>query len=65
MSNLRENGVGGGHLRHKLRARFGAICRQESIDGLELGGIVRFELKRRYKSPRANHETTLVHLRFE
>jgi len=34
MSDLRPNGVGDGHLRHDLWARFGKICRQESIDGV-------------------------------
>ena len=62
MPNLRQKGAGSENLRHELRARFGAICCQESIDGPELGGTVRFEFKRCYKTPRANHETTLVHL---
>lgn len=52
------------HLRHKLRARFGEICCQESIDGLELGGMIEFEFKRCYKTPGASHETTLIHFRF-
>lgn len=65
MSDLRQKGVGGGHLRHELRARFGSMCRQERIDEPELEGIVEFEFKRRYKTPGASHETTLVRLRFE
>ena len=65
MFDLRQNGVGAGHLRHKLRARFGTICHQESIDGPELGGMVEFEFKRCYKTPRASRETKLVHLRFQ
>lgn len=65
MYNLRQKGVGGRHLRNELRARFRAICHQESIDGSEVVGMVGFEFKRCYKAPRDNHETTLVHLRFE
>jgi len=53
------------HLRHKLRERFGIIYCQESLDGPKFGGMVEFEFKRCYKTPRASHETTLVHLRFE
>ena len=59
MSDLRKKGVGSGHLRHELRARFGAIYRQESIDGLELGGAIEFEFKRCYKTLGANHEKNL------
>ena len=56
MSNLRQKGAGSGHLRHELRARFEAICCQESIDGLELGETVGFEFKRGYKTPGANQQ---------
>ena len=65
MFDLRQKGVGEGHLRHELRAIFGTIYCQESIDGLELGGTVKFVFKRRYKTLGASHEETLVHLRFE
>lgn len=65
MSNLKQKGLGDGKLRHKLRTRFGMICCQECINDSEVGGAVEFKFKRRYKTPRTSHETTLVHLRFE
>jgi len=65
MSNLRKNGAGGGHLRQELWARFRKICRQESIDGPKLGGTVKFEFKRHYKTQRASQRTTLGHLSIE
>ena len=65
MSDLRPNGTGGGHLRCELRARFGTIFHQESINDSELGGTVKFKFKGGYKTPRNSHETTLIHLRFE
>jgi len=64
ISDLRQKGVGGRNLRHKLRARFRAIYCEERNDDSELGGTVGFEFKRCYKTPRASHVTTLVHLRF-
>lgn len=63
MSDLRKMGVGGGHLRHELRERFGTIYCQEFINGPELGGMVEFEFIRSYKTLGASHRTTLVHLR--
>ncbi|MCY6488242.1 hypothetical protein, partial [Actinobacillus pleuropneumoniae] len=65
MLDLRPNGVGGRHLRCDLRARFGKICHQESINGPKLGGMVEFEFKRLYKTQRAAQQTTLGHLRIE
>lgn len=65
MSGLRPNGEDGGLLRQQLWEKFQKICRQESIDGLELGRTVEFEFKRCYKNLGATHETTLVHLILE
>ena len=56
MSDLRKKRAGDGHLRHELRARFGTICHQERINGLELGGTVEFEFKKRYKIQRATQK---------
>ena len=60
-----SNGVGGKHLRQQLWAIFWKIYCQESIDGLELEGTVKFEFKRHYKTLGSSHETTLVHLKLE
>lgn len=65
MSNLRQKGVGSQNLRHELRARFGTVFCQESINGLELWGTVQFELNRCYKTLGSSHKTMLVHLRFQ
>jgi hypothetical protein len=54
-----------GHLRRDLWARFGKICRQESINEPELGGTVEFKFKKHYKIQRATQQTTLGHLRIE
>ena len=65
MSDLRQKGADDGHLRHKLRTRFGMICCQESINEPKLRGTVEFKFKKRYKIKRAAQQTTLGHLRIE
>jgi len=65
MLELRPNGVGGRHLRHTLRARFGKICRQGSINEPVLGVTIEFKFKRCYKLQRDSQQTTLGHLRIE
>ena len=65
MLGLRSNGVGGKHLRQTLWARFGKIYYQGRINGLDLGGTVKFKFKRCYKLQRATQQTTLGHLRIE
>ena len=54
MFNLRLNGVGERHLRCKLWEIFGKILCQESINSLELGGMVEIEFKSCYKTHRAS-----------
>ena len=46
MLGLSPNGVGNRHLRNNLWARFGKIYCQGSINGLDLGGTIKFEFKR-------------------
>lgn len=65
MCDLRPNVVGSGHLRQTLWARLEKIYCQEIINGLELGGMVKFEFKRCYKTQRVAQQTTFGHLRIE
>ena len=52
MTNLRENGAGGGNLRHDLWERFGKTCHQGSINESKLRGMVKFKFKRCYNTKR-------------
>jgi len=63
ISNLRQRGLGGGQLRHELRARFGMIYHQEGINDSKVGGMLKFKFKRCYKTLGASHKTTLSCLR--
>ena len=65
MSNLRQKGVGDQQLRHEVRTRFGTICRQSSINGSNVGGTVKFEFKKPYKSKVDIQRTTLSVLRIQ
>ena len=56
MSELRRKGVGGGHLRHRVRTRFETICRQYSINDPEKGRTVDFEFQHAYKSQEGIHQ---------
>lgn len=53
MLDLRPNGEGCRHLRCDLWDRFGKICRQESINGSKLGGMVEFKFERHHKTQMA------------
>ena len=55
----------GNHLRHDLWERFRKICRQRSINELDLGGMVKFKFKKCYKLQRDTQQTTLGHLQIE
>ena len=65
MLGLRPNEAGGRHLRQNLWAIFGKICCQGSINGPDLGGMIEFKFKRRYKLQRAAQQTTLGNFRIE
>lgn len=65
MSNLRQRGVDDGKLRHNVRTRFGTINRKYRINESNMGGRVKFEFKRAYKSQVALHQTTLGVLRIK
>jgi len=55
MSNLRQQGAGGGKLRQEVKTRFGTICHQSHINEPNKGGMVEFEFKKAYKSQVALH----------
>lgn len=54
MSDLRQNGAGGRHLRRELWTIFGKIFHQERIKGPKSGGTVEFKLERCYKTHSAS-----------
>ena len=63
MVRLWPNGAGGRHIRRNLWIRFLKIYRQSSINGPNVGGLVEFEFKRRYKLQVAIQQKTLGNLK--
>jgi len=65
MVDLRPNGVGGRNLRQILWGRFLKIYCQSRINGLNVGGRVKFKFNRQYKLQVAIQQTTLGKLKIE
>lgn len=64
-ANLMQKGVGGGPLRHELRARFGEIYHQASTKDSKMEGRVEFKSNYYYKIPWGSFQVALGFLRIE